>query len=52
MVRGRIFLSLTPCTSWPAHGVHEARRVSNSTVMIDPGEVLTSYVALRVQPLS
>jgi len=46
------FLSLTPCTSWPAHGVHEARRVSSSTVMIDPGEVLTSYVTLRVQPLS
>jgi hypothetical protein len=46
------FLSLTPCTSWPAHGVHEARRVSGSTVLIDPREVVTSYVALRVQPLS
>lgn len=45
------FLSLTPCTSWPAHGVHDARRVSNSTVLIDPREVLTSYVTLRVQPL-
>ena len=42
------FLSLTPCTSWPAHGVHDARRVSNSTVLIDPREVLTSYVTLRV----
>jgi hypothetical protein len=50
--RAGYFLSLTPCTSWPAHGVHEARRVSNSTVMIDPGEVVASYVALRVQPLS
>jgi hypothetical protein len=45
------FLCLTPCTSWPAHGVHDARRVSNSTVLIDPREVLTSYVTLRVQPL-
>jgi hypothetical protein len=50
--RAGYFLSLTPCTSWPAHGVHEARRVSSSTVLIDPGEVLTSYVTLRVQPLS
>jgi hypothetical protein len=46
------FLSLTPCTSWPAHGLHDARRVSESTVLIDPREVLTSYVALRVQPLT
>jgi hypothetical protein len=46
------FLSLTPCTSWPAHGVHDARRISNSIVLIDPREVLTSYVALRVQPIS
>jgi hypothetical protein len=50
--RAGYFLSLTPCTSWPAHGVHQARRVSSSTVMIGPGEVLTSHVALRVQPLS
>jgi len=50
--RAGYFLSLTPCTSWPARGVHEARRVSSSTVLIDPGEVLTSYVTLRVQPLS
>ena len=42
------FLSLTPCSSWPAHGVHDARRGSDSTVWIDPGEILTSYVTLRV----
>lgn len=50
--RAGYFLSLTPCTSWPAHGVHDARRVSDSTVLIDPREVLTSYVTLRVEPLS
>jgi hypothetical protein len=50
--RAGYFLSLTPVTSWPAHGVHEARRVSGSTVLIDPREVVTSYVALRVQPLN
>jgi hypothetical protein len=46
------FLALTPCTSWPAHGLNDARRISNSTVLIDPSEVLTSYVTLRVQPVS
>jgi hypothetical protein len=45
------FLSLTPCTSWPAHGLNDARRISNSTVLIDPSEVLTSYVTLRMQPV-
>ncbi|MFL6046697.1 MAG: hypothetical protein ACJ72M_16505 [Propionibacteriaceae bacterium] len=46
------FLSLTPCTSWPAHGLHDARRISDSTILLDPREVLTSYVALRVQPVT
>jgi hypothetical protein len=46
------FLSLTPCTSWPAHGLHDAHRVSDTTVLIDPGEVLTSYVTLRLAPLT
>jgi len=50
--RAGYFLSLTPCTSWPAHGLNDARRISNSTVLIDPSEVLTSYVTLRVQPAS
>jgi hypothetical protein len=45
---GGYFLSLTPCTSWPSHGLHDARRVSGSTVLIDPSEVLTSHVTLRV----
>jgi hypothetical protein len=49
--RSGYFLSLTPCTSWPAHGVHDAHRISDSTVLIDPSEVLTSYVTLRVAPL-
>jgi hypothetical protein len=46
------FLSLTPCTSWPAHGLHDAHQVSESTVLIDPREVLTSHVTLRVAPLT
>lgn len=45
------FLSLTPCSSWPAHGLHDARRISDSTVLIDPSEVLTSYLTVRVKPL-
>ena len=35
-----------PCTSWPAHGVHEARRVSDSTLWIPPGSSRTSYATL------
>jgi len=50
--RDGYFLSLTPCTSWPAHGLHDARRVSGSTVLIDPSEVLTTHVSLRVAPLT
>jgi len=42
------FLSLTPGTSWPAHGVSEARRVSDSTAWISPGTARTSYATLRV----
>ncbi len=42
------FLSLTPGTSWPAHGVSEARRVSDSAVWISPGAARTSYATLRV----
>ena len=33
------FLSLTPCTSWPAHGLHEARRVAES----DPVDLARSH---------
>jgi len=44
------FLALTPSTSWPAHGLHEARRSSASTVWVQPDEVLHSRVSLRVHP--
>ena len=42
------FLALTPCTSWPAHGVHDARRVSASTLRIHPGVARTSHLSVRV----
>lgn len=44
------FLALTPSTSWPAHGVHDARRVSDTTVWIDPGTALTARLTASVQP--
>jgi hypothetical protein len=44
------FLGLTPCTSWPAHGLHEARRVAATTLSIPPGATRTSYVTLTVHP--
>ncbi len=47
---GAYFLSLTPGTSWPAHGLHEARRTSGTTVWVQPGEELTAQVSLHVHP--
>lgn len=44
------FLALTPATSWPAHGLHEARRTSGTTVWVQPQEELTSRLTLRVHP--
>ena len=44
------FLTLTPCTSWPAHGVHEARRVAGSALSIPAGATRTSYATLTVHP--
>ena len=46
--RSGYFLTLTPCTSWPAHGVHEARRVSGTTVWISPGTARTAHATLPV----
>jgi hypothetical protein len=40
------FLSLTPASSWPAHGLHDARRVSDSTVWMAPGGSRTSSIEL------
>jgi len=45
------FLALTPATSWPAHGVHEVRRTSGTTVWVQPGEERRSRVTLRVHPV-
>ena len=44
------YLALTPGTSWPAHGVHDARRVSGTTVWMDPGVELTSHLTAVVRP--
>ncbi len=42
------FLTLTPCSGWPAHGVHEARRVSGSAIWIEPDTVRTSHATVAV----
>ena len=44
------FLSLTPSSSWPARGIHEARRVSSSSLRIHPGVARTAHLSLRVTP--
>ncbi len=43
------FLALTPCSSWPAHGLHDARRVSSSTEWIDADAEVTSHLSLTVR---
>jgi hypothetical protein len=42
------FLSFTPCTSWPAHGLHDARRVSSTLLRIHPGSSRTAHLSVRV----
>jgi hypothetical protein len=44
--RAGYFLSLAPASSWPAHGLHDARRVSDSTVWMAPGGSRTSSLEL------
>jgi hypothetical protein len=43
-------LALTPSSSWPAHGLAEARRISQSTLLVLPGVAHTSHLTLRVHP--
>lgn len=42
------FLCVTPCSSWPAHGLHEARLVSDSTIWFPTGATRTSSVSVVV----
>jgi hypothetical protein len=46
--RSGYFLALTPCTSWPAHGLHDARYISQSTRWVDPGTSLHAQLTVRV----
>lgn len=42
------YLALTPCTSWPAAGIGEIRRVSATSLRIQPGSTRTSHLSVRV----
>ena len=44
------FLTLTPSSSWPAHGVHDARRISSTAVTLDTDEERSASVTLRIGP--
>lgn len=44
------FLSLTPNTSWPAHGMHDARRKTSSTIKMQADEQRSNTLTLRVGP--
>lgn len=42
------FLTLTPNSSWPAHGLHDARRVSGSTLHLAPDETRSQTMTVTV----
>lgn len=42
------YLAFTPCTSWPAHGLHDARRISSTLMRIHPGGSRSAYLSVRV----
>ena len=44
------FFSLTPCSSWPGHGIHDARRVAQSTLWLHAKEGKESSLTIRVHP--
>lgn len=44
------FLALTPASSWPAHGIHDARRISKATVWVEPDEARSSRLDVTVLP--
>jgi hypothetical protein len=46
------FLELTPCSSWPAHGLYEARRVADSVLSIPNGSTRTAHATITVDRLT
>lgn len=46
------FFSVTPNTSWPGHGIYDARQVNQSTLWINAEEALTAHLTVRVHSIS
>jgi hypothetical protein len=46
------FLRIQPSTSWPAKGLYDARRLSSSTIWVDPGQERSAHLDLRVHDLA
>ncbi|GAA2110036.1 hypothetical protein GCM10009841_31750 [Microlunatus panaciterrae] len=42
------FLTLQPGSSWPAHGLHDARRISQTTVWVPPGGAKSAHLSLTI----
>ena len=42
------YLAFTPCTSWPAHGLHDARRISSTLLRIHPESTRSAHLTVRV----
>lgn len=47
---GAYHLAITPSSSWPGHGVHDARRVSDTVMWLHPGEARTSFLTATLSP--
>ncbi len=45
---GGRYLAFTPCTSWPAHGLHDARRISSTLLRIHPEATRSAHLSVRV----
>lgn len=42
------YLALTAASSWPGHGVHDVRRVSDTALWIEPGQARTTSITATV----
>lgn len=43
------FLALTPCSSWPATGIGEVRRISATSLRIHPDTARTAQMTVRIR---
>ncbi|MDN5727403.1 MAG: DUF4432 family protein [Propionibacteriales bacterium] len=45
---GSYYLALSPSTSWPRQGVHDARRISSTSIWVTAGQERTTWIELSL----